>query len=261
MLLFATSACGIDETPAPNTGRDNSALSEKVGTGHRSDGIAGEWIRVHTEQAELVTAKAKWHHPDVLSAGTTDVIGLTIGDTPELSSSINALLPQTITSPAGTVRVGPTTTAELSASPEDAIVTPSQARNASTDRDIALLWSWDVTPKRPLDELVLMAHISVPIDGGASVNTDIPLRIHVKRTFSFTVHQVFGSWTTWSAIAAAIAARAAWLHRKLKKARHSTGTPEASEAATEKVNDGDQKEGVAATAPAVPSEPAPSESG
>lgn len=42
VLLFATSACGIGQTPAPNNNRDNSALPEKVGTGHRSDGIAGE---------------------------------------------------------------------------------------------------------------------------------------------------------------------------------------------------------------------------
>ncbi|MFN6544477.1 hypothetical protein [Mycolicibacterium nivoides] len=191
------------------------------------ESIADQWGLIHREQAQLITAKADWHHPDVLAAGRTDVIGLTIGDTPELSSSINAVLPNTTTSPAGMVRVGPTTSAELSASPEDAIVTPSIARNASTDRDLALLWSWSVTPKKPLDELVLTAHISVPIEGGASINTDIPLRIHVKRTVGFTLKQIFGSWATWSAIAGVVGARAAWLHRKLRRERASTVTPDA----------------------------------
>jgi hypothetical protein len=191
---------------------------------------AVNWGRIQQQQAGLIAAKAEWHRPDELAVERTDLIGLTIGDTPELNQSVNAVLPGTITTPAGTIHVGPTTTAELSASSDDAIVTPNIARNASTDRDIALLWSWQITPKRPIDELVLTAHVQVPLDGGGSLNTDIPLRIHVKRTFGYTVGQIFHSWATWSAIVTAAAAGVGWLVRRRRRDQSPGAHPESAQA-------------------------------
>lgn len=229
LVLFAC-ACGT-EASAPSSETVASPM-KTVGPTARVEPDdprrSIDWGRIHQQQADLIAAKAEWHRPDELAVEQTDVIGLTIGDTPELNESVSEVLPGTTASPAGTVRVGPTTTAELSASPDDAIVTPSVARNASTDRDIALLWSWQVTPKRPVDELVLTAHVQVPLDGGGSLNTDIPLRIHVKRTFSYTVWQIFHSWATWSAIVTTAVAGVGWFLRRLKRDLRSDATEKAA---------------------------------
>ncbi|MGV0813290.1 LPXTG cell wall anchor domain-containing protein [Mycolicibacterium boenickei] len=159
----------------------------------------------------------------------TAVIGLAIGDTPNLNREVNATLPGTIATPAGTVEVGITTRAELSASPDDATITPSLAKNASTVDEIELLWTWHVTPKRPTDELMLTAHIEVPLDGGGSFNTDIPLRIPVKRSIGYTAGQIFDSWATWSAIAVSVAGGAGWFFRRRRRAQPTASAQEVPE--------------------------------
>ncbi|MBX8687664.1 hypothetical protein GO011_09525 [Mycobacterium sp. 20091114027_K0903767] len=151
----------------------------------------------------------------------TELIGLTIGDTPDLNQEINEKLPGTVTTPAGTVEVGINTKAELSASSDDATITPDYSKNASTPDKVDLMWTWEVTPKRPADELILTAHIEVPVDGGGSFNTDIPLRIHVKRSIGYTAGQAFHNWATLSAIAASAAAVVGWFLRRRKRDQRS----------------------------------------
>jgi hypothetical protein len=182
----------------------------------------------------LITANATWHAPATLAVEQSQRIGLEIGQSDLLTSRIKELLPNTEQTPAGSVTVGPLVKARLIAHPNDADVMPSESADASTPSDITLLWTWIVRPKRPTDSLLLTAHIEVPIAGTSNVfPTDVSLQIPVRRTFSYTVGQIFRNWATWTGIVAAIAGGAAWLRRRMKRNNQQSqalGSPNSAQA-------------------------------
>jgi hypothetical protein len=172
--------------------------------------------------SDLVNARTTWHAPTFLEVEKSQRIGLEVGQSESLRSSIEALLPGTASTPGGTIAVGTSARARLIASADDAEITPSDAVNSSTDFDIALLWTWTVRPKRPVDHLVLTAHIEVPLEGSTDVvSTDVPLQIPVHRTASYTLGQIFTSWQTWSALAASAAGGGVWIFGRVRNRKGS----------------------------------------
>jgi hypothetical protein len=158
----------------------------------------------------VVDEKATWHKPasGYLTVDNSDFIGLQVGQSDAMKDTINQLLPKTSPAPAGEVRAGPAMSAQLLADPNDADVTPKDARNESTDTDINLLWTWDVHPKRPLDSLVLIAHLEVHFsDSPNVVTTDKRLEIPVHTTFGYEYRhymeyagKIASSWELWVAL-------------------------------------------------------------
>lgn len=203
---------GLPAAGAPGPG-GNSELPEVFGPNER-------------ELDGLIQEQARWHKPERLVVDRTERVGLEIGDSDELTSTIRALLPSSESIPAGDVRIGPLTRARLIADTNDADITPSESVDASTSQDVALLWTWFIRPKRPTDSLLLTVHIEVPTRNGAVFVTDMPLELRVERTLAYTSAQIFANWTTWAGIIASVAggARLIWLQRgRMKRTEKPTG--------------------------------------
>jgi hypothetical protein len=166
---------------------------------------------------QLVTSQAVWHTPTSLKADETSRIGLSVGQSANLTGAINSLLPSTSAKPAGSISVGPKISATLEVDADDATVNPSTAINESTGSDIQLLWTWYLHPSHPTDDLQATAHIEVVLSDGTVFSTDEPLSIQVDRTFSYTVGQVFETWETWASIGAAFGGGFLWLWRRRSK--------------------------------------------
>ncbi|GIH07851.1 hypothetical protein Rhe02_59180 [Rhizocola hellebori] len=186
--------------------------------------------KVEQDTAGLVTADSHWQVPSVLNAGETARLGLSVGSGSEFSKKINEVLENTTTSvAAGPVQVGPKVRVTLRADPGDVSIVPSESVDASAGSDIKMLWTWTVHPFHPTKALLFMAYLEVPLDNGYVIAGQLPLRLQVRRTVSYTAHEVFTNWATWSAIATTVVGVLAWFYRarRRQKGRKSTaGTGE-----------------------------------
>ena len=161
-------------------------------------------------------------------------IGLSIGQSKEIADRMDTLVKDGIKSTPVEVKVGSTVRVTLQADPEDAEITPSDAVDASTGSDIAMLWTWLVKPKHPTDELILTAHMEIPLSDGHVATNDLPLSVPVSRTAGYTMRQVFTNWATWSAVGTSIAGVGGWFLRRSRRRRKLATA--AAPAAAEDVN-------------------------
>jgi len=209
--------------PAPSEAGGEPPLA---GGGENPTGSGFDKVKEAVEG--LVTANATWRHPPTLTVEQTQRVGLEIGHSDEIADAVNELLQGTVESPAGQVKVASSVKARLIANPNDADIEPSDTRNASTSREIGLLWTWMVRPKRPMDSLLLTAELYVPLaggDGGENVPgrlTEIPLEIPAHRTLRYTLNQIFSNWATWAAIVGAVSTGATWSYKKWKQRKKQT---------------------------------------
>jgi hypothetical protein len=179
---------------------------------------SSEFELVDQATSRLLQRDARWHAPDVLDVGETYRIGLSIGSGSTLNSRIRDLLPQTRPKNAGPVEVGPTMRASLLADSDDATVKPLDAINASTGTDVQILWTWFVHPLHPTEELLLTAHLELPLTERPVIQRDISLTVSVRRTLSYTTQQIFTNWATWSAILTVALSVGGLIYRRRRKA-------------------------------------------
>ena len=170
----------------------------------------------------LVTARASWQAPRSLMVEKAERIGLVIGDAERLASEIGVLIKRSVPRDVGTVKVGPNVRVTLQADKGDASIEPSKAVDQSTTRNVAMLWTWIVRPRHPASSMYFTAHVEVPSDKHVFA-MDVPLTMEVKRTASYTLHQIFVNWGTWSAIFVAISAWATWFVRRRRKPQQDHG--------------------------------------
>ena len=176
----------------------------------------------------LITREATWQAPASLTVGSTERIGLSIGEGRRIKEQIDRLLPSAAPVSAGVVQVGPTVRATLFVNDQDADVSPSEAVDASTGSDIQMLWTWLINPKRPTERLTLTAHLAVPLSDGHVVTHELSLTLPVKRTTMYTLTEIATHWGTWSAVAASIAGVVGWFVARRRKRRETPVTTEAA---------------------------------
>jgi hypothetical protein len=137
---------------------------------------------------QLIPEKVMWHQPPkAIEIDRPTEIGLQVGASDELSREILQRLPNTVETPAGTVKVGPTITVTLDVVPRDAVeIDPDKPIDKSAPPNVAQLWPWFITPKKPKDLEVtarVESRVDVPGAGGTksipfSYETT-PIEIHV----------------------------------------------------------------------------------
>lgn len=163
----------------------------------------------------MVGSTVRWHRSEVLKADRSQVLGISIGNSPTLIEEIEEALPDTYPESDRPIIVGTDVTAILVGNPQDVQIEPDQEINASTGSDIGLLWSWDVRPLRPNDSLRLTAKLSIEVPGTEHTLTrDVPLTIEVQRTLSSTASQVFDNWGTLAAVTTSSFLGVLWLWRR-----------------------------------------------
>jgi hypothetical protein len=172
--------------------------------------------------AGLVERQAIWQVPKRLEVDRTARLGLVIGDASALRTQIRELVPESYPKAAGQVKVGSKIAVQLEADPSDASVTPKDAIDQSTGKHTALLWTWFVRAMHPSPELFLTAHIVVKMSDGHVLSTELPLTIPVRRTWQYTLGQVFTNWATWLSIAGVLSGAVAWIWRKRKRQSHAS---------------------------------------
>ena len=161
--------------------------------------------QVDQATAQLLSASVKWHAPNSLTVDRPTRLALTLGEGSQIDRAIRQNVPNTRTTPAGTVRIGPDVQVTLQADSADAIVTPNGALDASTTSNVQLYYQWSVRPVSAGGEITLTAHIVVPLSGTSHDFTDdIPLSLPVDDTLSHRAYQVFTNWQTLSAIGVTI---------------------------------------------------------
>ena len=114
---------------------------------------------------EMVDTRARWHAPSRTPVAETTEVGLSIGNGEELRRQVEETLPEVPTQPGVPLRVGTDVSARLVGEPSDVSISPSDAIDASTGSDIALLWTWNIHPKHPNDRLKLSAHLTMTVPG------------------------------------------------------------------------------------------------
>ncbi|HET8615865.1 MAG TPA: hypothetical protein VFL94_10095 [Actinomycetales bacterium] len=175
--------------------------------------------------AQMVDANAAWHVRRTVPVDQTQDVGLSVGQTDELTRQIEDNLPQTESVPAGTLQVGTDVTAALVGDPSDVQIRPDQAIDASTGSAVGLLWTWKVRALHPTKDLHLTAHLAMLVPGtDHRLTRDVPLHLTVQRTASYTAHQIFTHWATWAAIVTAAAGVARWLWVRLRRRRAGHAT-------------------------------------
>lgn len=179
----------------------------------------GPYAEFDRAAAQMVHTVAQWEHPEHLTVGEAERVALSIGQSQEIATKVEQLVKNGVTTSAGEVKVGPTVRVTLQADPEDAEITPSDAVNASTGSDIAMLWTWLVKPKHPTEELILTAHMEIPLSDGHVATNDLPLSVPVSRTFGYTMNQVFTNWATWASVGTSIAGVGGWFLRRARRRR------------------------------------------
>jgi hypothetical protein len=152
----------------------------------------------------LVTRDATWHAPDALTVNETARIGLVIGQLAPVRDRLRQLVPSDAPRSAGQVVVGPTVRVVLEANRDDADVVPSVSLDESSGSNTALLFSWQVHPKKPMDSLLLTAHIEVPLSNGQVLASDVPLTLPVHGTPWYYVSDFLRTYA--AAIAALVTA-------------------------------------------------------
>ena len=227
-IAGAVASCGTDQrvgSPQPTLGSSPihppGVIGDPSPGGTPSGGLSDPFRQIDQDTQGLVDRVATWHAPSHLVVDRSTRVGLSIGTGSEITNEVNTLVQNDVPTDAGTVQVGPTVTATLEADSDDATVTPSVAVDASTGSDVELLWTWTVRAIHPSDDLLLTVHLAIPLVGGHVLTRDLPLSIPVSRTFSYTVHQFFDSWGTWSAIGGTIIAVGGWWAARRRKQRRN----------------------------------------
>lgn len=188
--------------------------------------IGGQFGEIDRGARALLNGEASWHAPESMTVAKTERIGLSVGTGSGLKKKIDTLLPDTVTTSAGPVQVGPVMRATLRANPADAEITPSDAVNASTGTDIQMLWTWLVHPKRPTRALQLTAYLEVPLDNGHTISNEIAFSVPVQRTLVYTAEEVATHWGTWSAVAATLVSVTGWIiNRRRRRRKAAQATP------------------------------------
>ena len=169
--------------------------------------------------ARLLDRQAVWQTPKRINVDSTARVGLVVGDPRLLKTEISQLVPGSYPKPAGPVKVGSTISVQLTADPNDATVTPSDARDESIGEHTALLWTWYVRAKHPdaSPGLFLTADIVTKMSDGHVLQKELALNIPVDRTAQYTMYQIFTNWATWAAITGAFAGLFTWIWRRRKK--------------------------------------------
>lgn len=188
----------------------------------------GPYAQFDRAAAQLVHTVAQWQHPARLTVDRAERIGLSIGQSQEIADKMNTLVKDGVKSTPVEVKVGSTVRVTLRADPEDAEITPSDAVDASTGSDIAMLWTWLVKPKHPTDDLILTAHMEIPLSDGHVATNDLPLSIPVARTVGYTVNQVFTNWATWSAVGTSVVGVGGWFLRRRQRRRQRLSAAESA---------------------------------
>jgi hypothetical protein len=210
VLVALASGCGA----APN---DSSAVAP--GATNQEQVPPGPYADFDRAAAQMVHTVAQWQHPEHLTVGESERIALSIGQSDEIATKVDQLVKDGVKTNAGEVKVGPTVRVTLQADPEDAEITPSDAVDASTGSTIAMLWTWLIKPKHPTDELILTAHMEIPLSDGHVATNDLPLSVPVARTVGYTVNQVFTNWATWASVGTSIAGIGGWFLRRARRRR------------------------------------------
>ena len=216
-LLSRTSS--MDDAAPPDEGQVGSAPNAPDGSppdGTPNSGHTGVFDEADQRMSDMVATRAKWHAPARSPVAETIEVGLSIGNGEELRRQVEATLPDTPIQPGVPLRIGTDVSARLVGEPSDVSITPSDAIDASTGSDIALLWTWNIHPKHPAERLRLSAHLAMTVPGtDHKLTRTLHLYLDVTRTVSYTAHQIFTNYGTWAAIAVATFGAVAWLRRNL----------------------------------------------
>ena len=208
-----------DPPPAQGDPPDGSPDGPVVGSpGDTPDSRTSVFDQADQRMREMVDTRARWHAPSRTPVAETTEVGLSIGNGEELRRQVEETLPEVPTQPGVPLRVGTDVSARLVGEPSDVSISPSDAIDASTGSDIALLWTWNIHPKHPNDRLKLSAHLTMTVPGTEhKLTRTLNLVLSVTRTASYTAHQVFTNYGTWAAIAAGSVAAIGWLRRNFNK--------------------------------------------
>jgi hypothetical protein len=142
-------------------------------------------------------------------------LALTLGEGTEIDRAIRQNLPDTQTTLARTVRVGPDVKVTLVVDKADAVVSPDGELNASTTSNVQLYYQWNVRPVSAAHDVALTAYIVVPLSGTAhEITYTVPLNLPVDDTWSHRAYLVFTNWATWSGITVAVVGVIGWLWRR-----------------------------------------------
>ena len=212
-----------DVVKPPNAGSpptDGPPTDGAPPDGNPNPGQTNVFAEADQRMSQMVDTRATWHAPSRSPVAETIEVGLSIGDGEELRRQVEEALPESPTQPGVPLRVGTDVSARLLGDQSDVSITPDDAIDASTGSDIALLWTWDVRPKHPAEQLRLSAHLSMTVPGTEhKLRRTLHLYLNITRTVSYTVHQVFANYGTWAAIAAAVFGAGGWLWRNYRRRR------------------------------------------
>lgn len=219
----------LDTPTAPPTPRGTAAPTEEPDTGPPSEepsptapGAEDPFRQADQRMSTMVESRATWRAPDRTPVDQTTEIGLTIGDGAGLRAEVEQALPDVPTQPGVPLKVGTDVSARLIGDGADVSITPDDAIDASTGSDIALLWTWKIRPLHPTEELRLTALLQMTVPGtDHRLTKTVHLDLVVTRTLSFTAHQVFTNWGTWTAIVSSLAAGGGWLWARSRRRRQS----------------------------------------
>jgi hypothetical protein len=215
LILLVITACSSATAPKPAKEAATAALSPAPSVdfdkdvpmpGAEPDTTTDPYQTAQTDLEQLITSRAEWIVPPELDVDTSSAIGLKIGDSAEIRDAVARNLPSTQAQEAGTVTIGPNVTVRLEYNESQADVHPHDAIVSSTARNVAMLFSWNVTPRIP-GELHVIAVVAVSLNNGPVLKTtELHKKLIVHRTLGYTAHQVFTNWGTWSAIVLAVLA-------------------------------------------------------
>jgi len=213
LILLVVTGCSSATAPEPPQSTTPTASStapsvdKDVPTpGAGPNTTTDPYQTAQTGLEQLITSRAEWIVPPELDVDTSSAIGLKIGDSAEIRDAVARNLPSTQAQDAGTVTIGPNVTVRLEYNESQADVHPHDPIVSSTARNVAMLFSWNVTPRIP-GELHVIAMVDVSLNSGAVLKTtELHKTLMVHRTLGYTAHQVFTNWGTWSAIVLAVLA-------------------------------------------------------
>lgn len=208
LLLLVLTSCSSAMEPATTEPEPPQSTTPAASSPTPSvdKGTGDPYQTAQTDLEKLITARAEWIVPPELDVDTSSAIGLQIGDSAEIRDAVARNLPSTQAQEAGTVTIGPNVTVRLEYNETQADVQPHDPIVSSTARNVAMLFTWNVTPRIP-GELHIIAMIDVSLnDGPVLKTTQLHKTLMVHRTLGYTAHQVFTNWGTWSAIVLAVLA-------------------------------------------------------
>jgi hypothetical protein len=236
--VLVLSGCGSSEREAPQT----TAAGPPKSIGPPAPDIAPPapdiFSDVNKILPQLIPEKTTWHQPaNAIEIDQPTEIGLQIGTSDELNRAIEQRLPNTIATPAGTVKVGPTITVTLDVVPHDAVeIDPDKPIDKSAPPNIAQLWTWFITPKKAKDLKItatVESRVDVPGAGGARSipfsDQTTTLEIHVHASPWWRIQHFWKDNWQWilatiSALVGFIGWLFGWWKRLFGRWKHYRGT-------------------------------------